>query len=674
VYASRVGMVAVIAAGLGGGVVVSGADGASPCGAHGVYASAGGSGSCTYTIVGEDTFTPPAGFTSVQVVAVGAPGGNGGLYDSSSANGAPGGFGAVVTAPSVSLAGVITLYVEVGGPGGHGVGTYPSTGLCPGGVAGANAGGVGGDGRCFGGSGGGGGGASDVRTLPASDGGLTAGAGDPRLVVAGGGGGGGGEYYTAGGAGGSSGGDATGGAGAGGNTDCNAQAPAGTPGGMGETGPDGGAGGVVPNASVFCPSDYANGLPGMPGAGGAGGDGNVANSEGPGGGGGGYFGGGGGSTGGNEDAAGGGGGSSYGPAGATFATAASTPTSVTISWFVPPPAPTITVPAAGGTYAQGQAVTTSFICADGSGAPGIATCLDGSGDPSGQPLDTSTLGSHTFTVAATSKDGQTTTASATYTVAAVLAAPANTAAPTVTGMRAAGNTLTCSPGSWSGGPTSYTYQWTRDGTPLAGATSPAYTVQTLDQGTTLACLVTASNAGGSRQATSRGVPVLVPVVPRCPAASGKLSGTTLGSVKLGMTRAQARKAYSHSSDRGKAYMDFFCLTPIGIRVGYASPKLLKTLTRSERARVTGRIVWASTSNARYGIDSVRPGATLAAARHRLHLGKAIVIGLNDWYLAPAGAATAVLKVRSGIVEEVGIAERGLTQNRHAQRILMASFE
>lgn len=87
-YASRVGMVAVITAGLGGGVVVSGADGASPCGAHGVYASAGGSGSCTYTIVGEDTFTPPAGFTSVQVVAVGAPGGNGGLYDSSSANGA----------------------------------------------------------------------------------------------------------------------------------------------------------------------------------------------------------------------------------------------------------------------------------------------------------------------------------------------------------------------------------------------------------------------------------------------------------------------------------------------------------------------------------------------------------------------------------------------------------
>ncbi len=70
-YASRVGMVAVIAAGLGGGVVVSGADGASPCGAHGVYASAGGSGSCTYTIVGEDTFTPPAGFTSVQVVAAG---------------------------------------------------------------------------------------------------------------------------------------------------------------------------------------------------------------------------------------------------------------------------------------------------------------------------------------------------------------------------------------------------------------------------------------------------------------------------------------------------------------------------------------------------------------------------------------------------------------------------
>ena len=75
----------------------------------------------------------------------------------------------------------------------------------------------------------------------------------------------------------------------------------------------------------------------------------------------------------------------------------------------------------------------------------------------------------------------------------------------------------------------------------------------------------------------------------CPLATGRLSGQTLGLVKLGMTRAQARHAYTHSSDRGKRYEDFFCLTPIGVRVGYASPALLKTLPASERKRFEGRV-------------------------------------------------------------------------------------
>jgi len=204
--------------------------------------------------------------------------------------------------------------------------------------------------------------------------------------------------------------------------------------------------------------------------------------------------------------------------------------------------------------------------------------------------------------------------------------------------------------------------------------APTVKISTLDEGTTLTCAVTASNVAGSDSITSGSVNVPVPYVPRCPAAAGPLSGGKLGSIRLGMTREEARRAYRHSSDRGERYEDFFCLTPIGIRVGYASPKLLATLPAPGRASVRGRVVWASTSNPRYAIMGVQPGAVLEAASRRLHVGKVLPIGLNDWYLAPAGSVTAVLKVRHGVVEEVGIADRALTLTRKRQTTFMHSFE
>ena len=135
----------------------------------------------------------------------------------------------------------------------------------------------------------------------------------------------------------------------------------------------------------------------------------------------------------------------------------------------------------------------------------------------------------------------------------------------------------------------------------------------------------------------------------------------------------AEHAYRHSSSRGKQYEEFFCLTPQGVRVGYASPKLLKTLPAREHGKLSGRVIWISTSSAYYNVSGVRPGATVSAASKKLKLSKVFVIGQNDWYLAPDGPVTAIFKARHNIIQEIGIANKQLTTSRTAQRTFLTSF-
>ncbi len=246
--------------------------------------------------------------------------------------------------------------------------------------------------------------------------------------------------------------------------------------------------------------------------------------------------------------------------------------------------------------------------------------------------------------------------------------------PGIHGIVAVGQRLSCSTGAWAGSPTRFTFQWSRGGTPIVGATGSTYTVRISDEATTLTCIVVAYNGGGaSRPATSAPVTVRVPYVPRCPGPSGRLTGTTLGLVRLGMSRAAAHRAYTHSSNRGRRYQDFFCLTPTGVRVGYASNTLRRSMPRRERQAYKDRVVVATTSAAYYSLHGIRPGATLAAARKILGKGNLFHIGLNYWYFARHGNTTWITKVRHGIVEEIGIASPALTRGRKAQRIFITSF-
>jgi hypothetical protein len=72
--------------------------------------------------------------------------------------------------------------------------------------------------------------------------------------------------------------------------------------------------------------------------------------------------------------------------------------------------------------------------------------------------------------------------------------------PYVGGSATVGGTLNCTMGNWTGQPTSYAYQWKRDGTTDLG-TSADYVVVAADAGHGLTCVVTATNANGSTEAS-----------------------------------------------------------------------------------------------------------------------------------------------------------------------------
>ncbi len=168
-------------------------------------------------------------------------------------------------------------------------------------------------------------------------------------------------------------------------------------------------------------------------------------------------------------------------------------------------------------------------------------------------------------------------------------------------------------------------------------------------------------------------PTVPAVLPGCPAPTGRLRGSRLGLIRLGLSRAQARRAYSQSNDRGRRYEDFFCLTPQGIRVGYGSPKLLRRAPAARRGRYRDRVVWISTSDAFYAASGIRPGASVASAAHGLRLGRPFHVGRNDWYFGRAGSARVLLKARHGTIEEIGTATPALTRTRAMQRAFVHSF-
>jgi hypothetical protein len=83
--------------------------------------------------------------------------------------------------------------------------------------------------------------------------------------------------------------------------------------------------------------------------------------------------------------------------------------------------------------------------------------------------------------------------------------PGNTDPPAISGTSQVGQTIGCSQGTWTGSPTSFAYQWNRDGGGITGAIADSYVIVDADAGKQITCTVTASNVNGSTAATSAAV-------------------------------------------------------------------------------------------------------------------------------------------------------------------------
>lgn len=125
-------------------------------------------------------------------------------------------------------------------------------------------------------------------------------------------------------------------------------------------------------------------------------------------------------------------------------------------------------------------------------------------------------------VTATNADGSSSAQSAQTDAVAPGSAsgvPRNTDRPEIAGTPTVGETLTADEGSWTGNPTSYTFQWQRCDADnivaclnVAGATSKSYLLRAGDVGYRMRVRVTARNARGATTAGSATTAVIAPMI------------------------------------------------------------------------------------------------------------------------------------------------------------------
>lgn len=202
-----------------------------------------------------------------------------------------------------------------------------------------------------------------------------------------------------------------------------------------------------------------------------------------------------------------------------------------------------TLTAAPGSWAGNPTFTYQWLACTSSGCNAISGATSTTYVPTAAQLGAELI----VEVTGTNSSG-TNAALSNPTTAVAAPLPVNTAVPTISGTTTAGDTLTASPGTWSGSPTRFAYQWLRCNSAgaacsaISGSTQTTYTLTSGDVGNTVGVRVTTANATGlSSPATSAVTAVIAPAA----VAPGLTAGPSVaGTPLVGQTLTATSAGFS----------------------------------------------------------------------------------------------------------------------------------
>ena len=197
-------------------------------------------------------------------------------------------------------------------------------------------------------------------------------------------------------------------------------------------------------------------------------------------------------------------------------------------------------------------------------------------------------------------------------------APLNTSLPTISGTTKQGQTLAASHGSWSNSPTAYAYRWDRCTASgaicadIGGATSSTYVLALGDVGSTMRVIVTATNAHGSKSATSSQTAVVAGLPPTGSAPTNTALPSISGTTTQGQTLSASNGSWSNSPT-SYAYQWRRCDSSGGNCSGISAASSSTYLLQAVDVGSTIRVI-VTASNA-YGSASATSASTVVVVAH-----------------------------------------------------------
>lgn len=218
----------------------------------------------------------------------------------------------------------------------------------------------------------------------------------------------------------------------------------------------------------------------------------------------------------------------------------------------------------------------------------------------------------------------------------IVAQPANTVAPVISGTTTVGQTLTTTNGTWTGSP-SYTYQWKAGGVSIAGATASTYVLTIAEAGASITCTVTGTNTGGSVSANSNALSPInaSPVNSVLPA----ISGTTTAGQTLSVTNGTwlgypASYSYAYQWKEDGANISGATSSTYALQAAQAGKTITCTVTATNSTGST-----AATSAGVGPASSDPVNAVLPAITGLTQVGQTLTCSTGTWYAYPTATYT-----------------------------------